>query len=367
MNGVVNGVAFDEEMAALTALAGLPYMSWDRLARLVEERSALAAWHATASGGPRPVLAGVAAAHLAAGVAVQRLGSESYPAVLAGDHQAPVVLFSLGSLEALEPGRFRVAIVGTRRCTNYGRDVARQLGRELSEAGVSIVSGLALGIDGAAHEGALAGGGAPPVGVVGSGLDVVYPRRHARLWERVAQAGALLSESPVGSRPEPWRFPARNRIIAALADVLVVVESHLAGGSMHTVRAAEERGVPVLAVPGPVRSRASSGTNQLLSQGCHPACDVQDILTALSLQHASRPVRPALTLVDAVDRVDSIDRRQPPPEEFAAVLDVVDWSPTSLDTILARADGPPARVSMALAWLEREGWARGDAGWWERC
>jgi DNA processing protein len=352
-------------MAALTALAGLPYMSWDRLRRLVQDRSAVHAWHGYAHGGgagggggaPRS-LASAAAATIAAGVAVRRLGTDVYPAVLAADHQAPEVLFTRGSIDALEPGRFRVAIVGTRRSTGYGRGVARRLGRELSEAGVHVVSGLALGIDGAAHDGALAGGGAAPIGVVGSGLDVVYPRRHAGLWERVGQAGALLSEAPVGCRPEPWRFPARNRIIAALADVLVVVESHERGGSMHTVRAAEERGVPILAVPGAVFSEASKGTNQLLSQGCHPACDVQDVLTALSLRHASAPVRPTLTLVDA---------RPPPPGEFAAVLQLVDWSPTSLDTIVARADAPPAQVSMALAWLEREGWARGDGGWWERC
>jgi DNA processing protein len=222
---------------------------------------------------------------------------------------------------------------------------------------VAVVSGLAAGIDGAAHEGALAGGAAPPVGVVGSGLDVVYPRRHARLWERVAQAGVLLSEGPLGTRPEPWRFPARNRILVALADVLVVVESHPTGGSMHTVRAAEERGLPILVVPGPIRSRASSGTNQLLSQGCHPVCDAQDILTALSLRRASGPP-PTLSLVDP---------RTPPPDEFAPVLEAVDWTPTAPETVLARTSGVPGRVSVALAWLEREGWVSADAGWWARC
>lgn len=363
--------ASETEPWARAALAGLPYQSWDRLARLLSDHgTGLAAWNAVRRGACGPALARAAARtslddvarlHAAAGVAVHCLGAPDYPAVLAADHEAPAVLFTVGSLDALSSGWPRVAIVGTRRCTNYGRDVARQLGRDLAEAGVSIVSGLALGIDGAAHEGALAGGAAPPVGVVGSGLDVVYPRRHARLWERVAQAGLLVSEAPVGARPEPWRFPARNRILAAVADVLVVVESHHAGGSMHTVRAAEERGVPILAVPGPVRSRASAGTNQLLSQGCHPACDADDILAALALRHAA--VRPStgasLTLVES---------RTSPSAEFAAVLDAVDWSPTSLDTILGRAlVTTPGRVSVALAWLEREGWVRHKAGWWERC
>jgi DNA processing protein len=371
--------AVDEDDAAVAALAGLPYMSWDRLRTLLADDPPSSVWDAVRGGRHGPGLAraaarvrltDVAAAHAAAGVQVRRLGTEAYPGELAEDHECPAALFTLGSLEGL--ARPRVAIVGTRRCTNYGRDVARELGRTLAEAGVAVVSGLAAGIDGAAHEGALAGGGAPPIGVVGSGLDVVYPRRHARLWERVAQAGALLSEAPLGARPEPWRFPARNRILAALAHVLVVVESHLAGGSMHTVRAAEERDVPVLVVPGPIRSRASAGTNQLLSQGCHPVCDAQDVLAALALRRAG-PV--PLTLVGSGrvagaagdDGSGLMEWRSPPTPEAEAVLDALDWTPTSLDTLLARIDRPPSRVSMALAWLEREGWAQSQSGWWQRC
>src|SRR5204862_479680 len=155
--------------------------------------------------------------------------------------------------------------------------VARQLGRELAAHGVAIVSGLAIGIDGSAHEGALAAKAAPPVGVVGSGLDVVYPKRHRHLWDAVAAAGVLLSEAPMGAVPERWRFPARNRILAALSDVVVVVESHAAGGSMHTVRAAIDRGIPVMAVPGSMRNPAAAGTNQLLSEGVPPARDPDDI------------------------------------------------------------------------------------------
>ncbi|HEV7887874.1 MAG TPA: DNA-processing protein DprA [Acidimicrobiales bacterium] len=404
------GLPLDEDDVALAALAGPPFQSWDRLHRLLEGRLPAAAWWAVRGGraGPGPAraaarvsLADVAARHAAKGVAIRRLGTSAYPLVLAEDHEAPPVLFTWGSIDVLEADRPRVAMIGTRRCTNYGRDVARQLGRELAEAGVSVVSGLAAGIDGAAHDGALAGGGAPPVGVVGSGLDVVYPRRHAVLWERVAGAGLLLSEAPLGCRPEPWRFPARNRIIAALAHVLVVVESDVRGGSMHTVRAAEERGVPVLAVPGPIRSRASSGTNQLLSQGCHPVCDTADVLTALSLAGAYQvpassgpspgpavpgcPADPpsasewpsASDPPAAADRPSATDppsasasggaRLRPcPPEEFAPVLDALDWTPASLDALLARLDVPPLRVSAALAWLEREGWAHNQGGWWER-
>ena len=351
---------------AAAALAGLPYMSWDRLSRIVGGRSPAAAWDevrrgahgiALANAAARVRVSGVAAAHAAAGVAIRLIGEEHYPAQLAADHEAPVVAFTSGAMDALV--RPKVAIVGTRRCTNYGRDVARELGRRLSEAGVAVLSGLAAGIDGAAHEGALAGGGAPPVGVVGSGLDVVYPRRHARLWERVGQAGMLLSEAPLGARPEPWRFPARNRILAALADVVVVVESRITGGSMHTVRAAEERNVPVLVVPGPIRSQASAGTNQLLSQGCHPVCDAEDVFAALALRTASEMPRPgALRLVDT---------RAQPSAEVAAVLDAIDFTPTTAETIAARTGAAPLRLSAALSWLEREGWVRSEAGWWERC
>ncbi|MGH9178813.1 MAG: DNA-processing protein DprA, partial [Acidimicrobiales bacterium] len=258
----------------------------------------------------------------------------------------------------LAPGQPRVGIIGTRRATGYGRDVARQLGRELAEAGVSVVSGLALGIDGAAHEGAVAGHllgrgeGAGPVGVVGSGLDVVYPRRHARLWSEVAGQGVLLSEAPLGSRPEPWRFPARNRLIAALSDVLVVVESHAAGGSMHTVRAAADRSVTVMAVPGPVRSPASAGTNRLLSEGCPPACDTRDVLVALDLERAARPPRP--------------DPRPRPSGTDAAVLELLTWEAASMDRVLSQTGLSPSEVAVALAHLEQQGWARSQAGWWER-
>lgn len=350
----------------LAALASLPYMAWDRLARILDGRSPVEAWdsvHRGAHGAALARIAGrirpdaLAAAHREAGVVIRWIGAADYPRQLASDHEAPVVLFSTGGLDGLV--RPKVAIIGTRRCTNYGRDVARELGRCLSEAGVVVLSGLAAGIDGAAHEGALAGGGAPPIGVVGSGLDVVYPRRHARLWERVSQAGALLSEAPLGARPEPWRFPARNRILAALADVVVVVESHAAGGSMHTVRSAEERGVPVLAVPGPIRSQASAGTNQLLSQGCHPVCDAEDILAALSLQTA--------TVAPAPGTLRLVDSRTPPADGVAAVLDAVDFTATSPETISARTGVAPGRMSTALSWLEREGWVEQAAGWWRRC
>ncbi|HVE46802.1 MAG TPA: DNA-processing protein DprA [Acidimicrobiales bacterium] len=356
------------DWAFAAALAGLPYMAWDRLSGVLakaggEPRNA---WRYVAEGGAGGAWARAAAtvsveavadAHVRAGVRVHVHGRDGYPPALAEDHEAPPVVFTVGSPSALDEHLPRAGMIGTRRCTGYGREVARDFGRELSAAGVAVVSGLALGIDGASHEGALqaAPGGSKPIAVVGSGLDVVYPRRHAVLWRRVAESGIVISEAPLGCRPEAWRFPARNRIIAALSDVLVVVESHPAGGSLHTVRSAEERGVTVMAVPGPVRSKASAGTNRLLSEGCPPACDVDDVLVALALETAGRSAggeRP--------------DPRPAPDGTDAAVLAVLGWEAVSLEEVMARSGLAPARVAVALAHLEQGGWARGTAGWWER-
>ncbi|HWC10704.1 MAG TPA: DNA-processing protein DprA, partial [Acidimicrobiales bacterium] len=231
------------------ALTTLPAMGPARLAALLDRWEPAEAWRAVVEGRAgavesvaaacRPDPSGVAAAWARAangvdvgagwqalgraGARVLLRGADGYPAGLVDDQEAPAVLFSRGDPAILSARR--VAIVGTRQCSRYGADVARELGRDLAAAGVVVVSGLALGVDGAAHAGALEGHGAPPVAVVGSGLDVVYPRRHSRLWAEVGERGLLLSEAPLGARPEAWRFPVRNRVIAALAEAVVVVES----------------------------------------------------------------------------------------------------------------------------------------------
>ena len=357
------------------ALAGLPAMGPARLRAVLDIWSPGEAWAQVAAGKAcarpavalvcRPDPAGVAAlwraaaarvsvtevwdAHLRAGVAVLLAGDPGFPAQLEADPEPPAVLFARGDPSVLE-GR-RVAIVGTRRCTRYGRDVAYDLGSDLAARGVRIVSGLALGIDGAAHRGALAAGGAPPVGVVGSGLDVVYPRSHGSLWSQVGAAGLLLSEAPLGARPEPWRFPVRNRVIAGLAEVVVVVESAEKGGSRHTVEAAMVRDRPVMAVPGSVRSEVSSYPNGLLADGCHPVRDALDVLVALGLSSA-----PA----------EAADRRPAPGPEEAGILDALGWEPATFDDLCAQSGRTPAEVSVALARLQNGGWVGERAGWWER-
>jgi DNA processing protein len=283
-------------------------------------------------------------------VGVALAGTPAYPSALVGDIEPPAVVFHRGALEAIDGPR--VAIVGTRRCSATGAGVAFDLGRDLAAAGVAVVSGLASGIDGAAHRGALAADGAPPVGVVGSGLDVVYPRGQDHLWHAVAAAGALLSEAPLGGRPERWRFPARNRIIAALADLVVVVESHRRGGSLHTVDEADRRGRDVMAVPGSVRNPAASGTNELLAEGRAPVCSVDDVLVALGLGEARTG--------------DPADRRVPPDHADRPVLEAVGWQPSTLDQLVLRTGRDLAGLAPALDRLCRAGWVARHGGWYER-
>lgn len=288
--------------------------------------------------------------HVDAGIGAAIRASPSYPQAFVDDPEPPSIVFTAGDPDALVGPR--VAIVGTRDCTRYGHDVARRLGADLSAAGVSVVSGLALGIDGAAHSGALDVDGAPPIAVVGSGLDVIYPRRHRSLWDRVVARGVVLSEHPLGVAPVAWHFPARNRLIAALADVVVVVESQERGGSMHTVDEAERRDVDVLAVPGPVTSPVSRGTNQLLADGAIVARDATDVLVRLGLGSGVRR--------------STVERRPAPTASDQQVLEAFDWQPAVIDHLALRTGLAIDEVALALDRLERDGWIERSGGWFER-
>jgi DNA processing protein len=272
--------------------------------------------------------------------------------LLIDDPEPPLVLFARGDPAVLE--RRCVAIVGTRRATGYGRTVAKKLGADLTDAGVGVVSGLAIGIDGSAHEGVLAAGGRP-IGVVGSGLDVVYPRRHGSLWSRTGSEGLLLSEAAMGMRPEPWRFPERNRIIAALAEVVVVVESGDAGGSQITVDAAIKRDITVMAVPGPVTSASSAGTNRLLVDGVAPVLGAEEILMALGLSGGRAEKLQLFRPDDAELSADAI-----------AVLNGLDFSPTPTERLLTHVGVSPGRLAVALEELHIRRLAKGGGGWWHR-
>jgi DNA processing protein len=207
-----------------------------------------------------------------------RPGDPEYPIGL-NDLEEPPPIFVLGKLTEAPA----VAVVGTRRCTRYGLDLALGFGEALSRAGWTTVSGLARGIDAAAHRGTVRGPGMA-VAVLGSGVDVIYPVENTDLYHTILDGhGAIASEYPPGTRPDRWRFPARNRIIAGIASAVIVVEAGEKGGALITARLAAEIGRPVLVVPGDVDRPASVGCNRLIRDGGHPVLGVADLLAELEL------------------------------------------------------------------------------------
>ncbi len=387
----------EREVAHLVALCSLPGLGPATLLRCHRGGGAEAAWAAIVAGRPlqAPELAPLfrrlpdeartkllaaartidpakeLARHRTDPFEVHVLGDTRYPARLVDDPAPPALLFSSGCIAALDAPS--VAVVGTRNATRLGLEFATRLGLELADAGVAVVSGLALGIDGAAHRGVLGTAeradlnGEPdhpaelalehnphgqPVGVIASGLDIAYPRRHAALHTQVAQAGLLLSETPLGLRPSGWRFPARNRIIAGLSDAVVVVESRSAGGSMLTAGEALDRGVPVGAVPGHPTAPAATGTNDLLFDGAHLVRSVDDILEVIGLSRPT-PDRNRLT-------VERLDR------EHRLVLEVLGQLPAALPEIMERSGLSLERVSEVLVHLEAKGTVVRSGGWFQR-
>jgi len=372
------GVLTGEERhgAALAALGSSPAT----LRRFLDGYTPVAAWEAIAAGRHRAdpdrryrhkatsdTLDAVAALCARTDIAVRVLGCPGYPGALAADHQAPAVLFVRGDVDVLE-GRPRVALVGTRAATPYGLGVAAELGRDLASAGVVVVSGLARGIDAAAHAGVLgAEAGAPPVGVVGTSLDTPAQGARATLHAAVAARGALLSEVPPGGPSARWWFAVRNRVMAALAHVVVVVECHHRGGSLHTVDAAEQRGVTVAAVPGSVRSPASAGSNRLIADGAVLVRDAQDVLTAIELAIASDSgIAPPGRRGAHGRRVAGAAARPALSAVARRVRRAIDHDPATLESIVKRCGLAIGEVSLALEQLAEAGLAVGVLGWWSR-
>jgi DNA processing protein len=248
----------------------------------------------------------------------------------------PPALYLRGSGEPELLARRAVAVVGARSCSPYGAQVARMLGRELSAAGVVVVSGLARGIDGEAHRGALESGG-PTVGVLGCGIDRDYPAVNATLSRRMEDGGLVVSEYEPGIEPAPWRFPARNRIIAGLCEAVVVVEARERSGALITADFALEEGREVFAVPGEITNALSVGSNALLKLGATPLTSTADVLDALGIE------RPAAS--DAPDVSDTAQR----------VLAVVRDMPTAADELVTRASLDAGAVGVALTELELAG------------
>lgn len=365
----------ESHAAALASLGAGPV----RLRKFLEVSDPVAAWDALAAG-THPadpemlyrhrandrLVASVTRACDRSGVAVLVRGAAGFPGDLADDPESPAVLFARGDATICD-GSPRVAVVGTRSATPYGLGVASEIGRGLAAAGAVVISGLARGIDTAAHRGALEAAGAPVFGVLGTSLDAALPRLQAALCDDVANHGSAVSELPPGSAGAPaWWFIVRNRVIAASAHVVVVVECHARGGALHTVKAAVGRGIPVAAVPGSVRSPASSGTNALLVDGATPVRDVADVVALLELAIAGRPwIAPPHVRVPGA-MTGTRGPRATPGTLATRVLDVLETDPVTLDTVIVRSGLSLGDVSLALEELSDCGLAGNEGGWWSR-
>ncbi|MHB8949224.1 MAG: DNA-processing protein DprA [Rhodoferax sp.] len=247
-----------------------------------------------------------------------------------------------------------VAVVGSRNPTPQGADNARQFSKALGQAGLTVVSGLALGVDGAAHEGALDSLGPDSdrlatVAVVGTGLDRVYPKRHLGLAHRIAQNGLLISEYPLGTPPLPANFPRRNRLIAGLAQATLVIEAALKSGSLITARLSAEQGKDVFAIPGSIHSTQSRGCHALIKQGAKLVESAQDVLEELKLD-AGTPVTPDTVAGDAHNRGASACFGTE-----TELLDAIGFDPVGLDALQARCGMQTAALQAQLMALELDG------------
>lgn len=270
----------------------------------------------------------------------------SYPAVLRDIADPPVALFCRGDAKCLE--RPTVAIVGSRAATTYGKRVSFELGRELARQGICVASGMAMGIDGEAHAGALAGGGMT-VGVLACGVDVIYPHQHEKLFREVAANGLVISEYPLGTRPDGFRFPERNRIISGVSLGTVVVEASLKSGSLITARLALDQGREVFAVPGRIDSPKSQGTHRLLQQGAKLVNCVDDILEELNMAGMLAPGR--------ADRKADVQSAELPEEE-KYLLSCLDVYPVTIDELVHQSGYAAAAIFQMLLRLELKGLVR---------
>ncbi len=286
---------------------------------------------------------------------VLTLGDAGYPPLLRQIPDPPPVLFGTGA--AGLPGRRpQVAVVGSRRPTPAAEALAHAIAGELAAAGVVITSGLAAGIDGAAHRGALDAGGAT-VAVAGTGPDRVYPARHRPLARRIAGAGAVITEFPPGTPPRPGHFPRRNRVISGLAQAVLVVEAAARSGSLITARLAAEQGRDVMAVPGFPANPGARGTNALLRDGARLVESAADVLEELGLD-------------PGVENGGRNAAATPPLDpERRAVLESTGFEPTAVDTVAARCGLTPEAVSSILLLLELEGLVQAapGGGWCRAC
>lgn len=284
------------------------------------------------------------------------LADPDYPVSLLNTEDPPLMLYAMGHSAAWEPGALDamrcVAIVGSRNPTPQGAINAREFGSALAQAGLTVVSGLALGVDGAAHEGALQGAGGGPiatVAVVGTGLDRVYPKSHLELAKQIAAQGLLLSEYPLGTPPMAAHFPQRNRIISGLSLGTLVVEAALQSGSLITARLALEQGKDVFAIPGSIHSTQSRGCHALIKQGAKLVESAQDILEELGAPVLRARASEVGSAPDGLAPDDGLTLEQ------TALLQALGFEPSSLDALQARTGRDTPHLQADLMGLELQG------------
>ena len=262
-----------------------------------------------------------------------------YPKLLKEIPDAPIGLFYLGDIPAEESPK--VGIIGSRRCSEYGLGTARKFGKELAQQGVVIVSGMARGIDSMSHKGALDAKG-KTIAVLGCGLDLCYPPENTSLRDAIAKSGCVLSEYPPGVPPHASHFPARNRIISGLSEVLVVVEAGKKSGTLITVDQALEQGRDVMAVPGNITNKYSDGTNKLIKQGAEPVCSYEDILHMLGRTEdkSQKESRPSIASSEKL------------------VYDVLASRPMSFEEIIMKVSSQPHTLQFILTELEIKGYIK---------
>jgi DNA processing protein len=267
--------------------------------------------------------------------------NERYPALLKAIEDAPLGLYVMGRLP--ESGKAAAALIGSRRCSEYGLSAAGLLGKGLAENGVTVVSGMARGIDGQAHRAAIEAGG-ETIAVLGSGLDICYPPEHKRLMEDIARHGAVISEYPFGTPPDKFNFPARNRIVSGVSGVVIVVESEERSGTSITVSKALEQGRTVMAVPGSVFSRFSKGTNYLIYCGAAPVLSVDDVLFELKKDIPAREARGGENAAkQALDGDENL------------VYAHIGFEPAQIDEVIRKSGLTVQKTRHALFQLEMEG------------
>ncbi len=279
-------------------------------------------------------------------VNIVTLADETYPPLLKEIEAPPPVLFVQGSFTKAD--ELAMAVVGTRKCTPYGRTVAGKLAANLAQRGFTIASGLAVGIDGEAHRAALEAGGRS-IGVLACGADITYPRPHKQLREQLAQSGAVITEYAFGTTPLRERFPARNRIISGLSLGVVVVEAPAKSGALITARLAGEQGREVFAVPGDINSPTSRGCHALIKDGAHLVEVPEDVVDGLGIMLRVVPMRTERKDVDLHG-------------DEQTVYEGLGHEPQHVDQIAAACQLSPAQISAALMLLEVKGLVRRFAG-----